>query len=183
MVRTLGILKRHRTNMLHVVLGVIVVVWLGFQTFAPPTAQPPFLSVALQAAFGVWLTDLAYKQRRADEKTEQRVETTEKRVDELESSNITGRVESLEETARSHHGMGEVIDLQERELMANRAALQLMREAVVLKEATGIPVLPETLIAIGELQKQIDVLTKDIARNRAQLKSDATSWTEEQRNA
>ena len=171
MVRTLGLLKRHRTNMLHVVLGAIVAAWLGFQMLA--SEQPPFLNVALQAALGVWLTDLAYKQRRADEKTEQRVETTEKRVDELESSDISGRVESLEETARAHHGLPEVLDIQERELIANRAALQLMREAAALKEASGIPVLPETWTAIAELEKQINSLSQDIDKNRAQLKSDS----------
>lgn len=182
-VRISGLLKRHRTNMLHVVLAGIAAAWLGFQVFAPHSSAITILNNALPAALGVWLTDLAYKQRRAEENTAQRVGQTEKRVNELEQSDIGGRVDTLEETARSHHGLAEVIDLQEREITANRAALQLMREAVVLKQATNIPVLPETFITIAELEKQISVLSRDIKKNRAQLKSDATSWTEESRNA
>lgn len=183
-VRISGALKRRRTNMLHVVLAGIAAAWLGFQLFAPHSAQTTILNNALPAALGVWLTDLAYKQRRADEKTEQRVGQTEKRVNELEQSDIGGRVDTLEETARTHHGsMTDVIDLQEREIIANRAALQLMREAVVLKQANNIPVLPETFATMAELEKQIGVLSRDIKKNRAQLDSDATSWTEESRNA
>jgi uncharacterized small protein (DUF1192 family) len=180
---TLRLFKRHRTNMLHVILFLIAAAWLGFQTFAPTGPQVAFFNIALPAALGVWLNDLAYKQRRSEEVTERRVGKTEERVDELEKSDIGGRVVSLEETARAHHGMPEVIEVQEREIVANRAALQLMREAVVLKEATGIPVLAETFIAMNELEKQINVLSKDIEKNRAQLKSNADSWTEEKRNA
>lgn len=169
--------------MLHVVLVGIALAWLGFGIYAPSGPQMAFLNIALPAALGVWLNDLAYKQRKADENTVKRVRETEKRIGDLEDSDIGGRIVALEDTARAHHGLAEVIDLQEREIVANRASLQLMREAVALKKATEIPVLPETYVAITQLEKQINALARDIESNRARLQSDADSWTEESRNA
>lgn len=155
--------RRHHTSAVNLILFAVATGWLTCQVLLPATEQPPILTQALQAVFGVWLTNLAYEQRNK----EQRIE---KRVDDLETSDIGGRVADLEGTARHYHGgMADVIDVQERELTANRAALQLMREAITTKEANDIPVLPETRVAITQLERQIELLALDIEDQRNKM--------------
>jgi hypothetical protein len=93
------LLKRHHMNMLHMVLGMVVVTWLGFQLFVPASEQPTILTNALQVAFGAWLADIAYDQRTRDEKVIDR-------VDKLERSDTktVDRVGDLENAGQSEHG-------------------------------------------------------------------------------
>lgn len=154
---------RHHTGLLNIIFGLIAVAWLACQIFLPASEQPPILTQALQAVFGVWLTNLAYEQRHKDEEVE-------KRVTDLEGSDIGSRVGVLEDQRKPvASALSSVIEVQERELTANRAALQLMREAVVAKEEAGVPVLPETHIAIVQLERQIDLLALDVHNRRMEL--------------
>lgn len=162
--------RRHHTSALNIILFGVAAAWLACQLLLPADHQPPILTQALQAVFGAWLTNLAYEQRNKEDRIE-------KRVDSLEQSDIGGRVETLESEASTSrpHGLADVIDVQERELTANRAALQLMREAVVLKEVNGVPVLPETRAAIVQLEQQIKLLARDIAERRRELAEDTVT--------
>ena len=149
--------KRHRTNTLHVVLGVIALVWLGFQVWVPASEQPTILTQVLQVAFGAWLADLAYDQRSQDEKVVDR-------VDKLEHKNpgIGGRVDRLESVAGTHATLDDLLEAQKRELNANQASLQSMRDIINIKKHAGVPVLPETLRAMEILESQIAALKQEI---------------------
>ena len=70
--------------------------------------------------------------------------------------------------------LAHVLDVQERELAANRAALQLMKDAIEAKKSTGIPVLPETYEAVAQLERQTDLLAEDIDKRRAELRETRT---------
>jgi hypothetical protein len=69
----------------------------------------------------------------------------------------------------------QVLDVQERELAANRVAMRVMLDAVEVKEMNGIPVLPETFASIEQLRRQSVLLAEDIAKRRKQIEDNAAA--------
>ena len=159
--------KRHHANTLNAVCFCIGAAWLGFQIAG---AELPILNIALQATFGVWLTNLAYEQRNRDERRDVRIERLE-----AGGSKTTERVEALEAVAPTHATARDLLGVLERELATNRAALQSMREAITAKTSAGVPVLPETHRAIKLLERQIRDLAAEVEQRRAALANEELS--------
>jgi hypothetical protein len=51
--------------------------------------------------------------------------------------------------------------------------MQVMLDAVEVKEMNGIPVLPETFASIEQLRRQSVLLAEDIAKRRKQIEDNA----------
>lgn len=155
-----------------VIFGIIFVIVLIVTVLTDqlngPDPAPAYLTGLLGAA-GAALFGAAGSDK---SKRDREVSATATRA-ESKADDALGRSDASMDAASSR-----VIDVQERELVANRAALQLMKDAIEVKESSGIPVLPETLIAIAQLERQTDLLVNDIHNRRLQMNEDARSLRE-----
>jgi hypothetical protein len=146
-----------------VIFGVVFVITVAITAvsdFLNGPAEAPAYLVGLCGAAGSALFGAASSDK---SKREKEVSATAERA-ESKADDALGRSD-----ASMDAGLTRILRVQERELAANRAALQLMREAVDVKQASGVPVLHETFQAISQLQAQTDKLAEDIIRRRLQL--------------
>jgi hypothetical protein len=135
-----------------ILLATIITDYLNGPAQQAPTYLTGLLGASGAALFGAAGSDKSKRDRVVSD-TADRAEA--KADDALHRSDVS-----------VDNALNRVLEVQDRELAANRAALQLMRDAVEVKEATGIPVLPETLAAIKQLEIQTDLLATDIHRRR-----------------
>lgn len=160
--------QRHRSWLSDtVIFGVVFVFTVGITVTVDilnGPVDPPAYLVGLCGAAGSALFGAASSDKA---KREKEVSATATRA-ESKADDALGRSDASMDVA-----MTRVLHVQERELAANRAALQLMREAVEVKQSTGIPVLNETFTAISQLEHQTDLLAEDIIRRRVQMDRDA----------
>lgn len=97
LLRARRLLRRHYRLSINGILFGVVAAWLGFQLFAP-THMPSMLNQMLPLTFGGWLTNLAYEDRRRDDRIEHRVGNAEA------ASNIQDRrLHRLEGVATKEH--------------------------------------------------------------------------------
>jgi hypothetical protein len=154
-----------------VIFAVIFVVVLGITAvsdYLNGSADPPAYLVGLCGAAGSALFGFASSDKN-------------KRDKEVSATAIRAEAKADDALVHSHDVvLGHVLDIQERELAANRAALQLMHDAVQVKELNGIPVLPETHVAMAQLQRQVDLLDAEIQSRRAQLGTEFRTTQERQ---
>jgi hypothetical protein len=159
---------RHRSWLSDtVIFGVVFVIVLAITAISDllnGAADPPAYLVGLCGAAGSALFGAASSDKA---KREKEVSATADRA-ESKADDALGRSDASMDVALTR-----VLHVQERELAANRAALQLMREAVEVKQSTGVPVLHETFEAISQLAAQTDRLAEDIIRRRLQIDQDA----------
>jgi hypothetical protein len=94
--------------------------------------------------------------------------SSDKNKRDREISATASRAESKADDALGRSVVS-VLDIQERELSANRAALKSMKDAIEVKESNGIPVLPETHVAVAQLERQIELLAVEINTRRQQM--------------
>lgn len=149
------------------IFGVVFVIVLAITAvadFLNGSADPPAYLVGLCGAAGSALFGAASSDK---SKREKEVSATADRA-ESKADDALGRSDASMDVALTR-----VLHVQERELSANRAALQLMREAIDVKQATGVPVLHETFEAISQLQAQTDKLAEDIVRRRIQIERES----------
>lgn len=149
------------------IFGVVFVIVLAITAASDllnGSADPPAYLVGLCGAAGSALFGAASSDK---SKRDREVSATATRA-ESKADDALGRSDATE-----NYAINRVLDVQERELAANRAALQLMREAVEVKQSTGIPVLNETFEAISQLEAQTDSLAEDIIRRRMQMEHDS----------
>jgi hypothetical protein len=159
--------KRHNSwlsdTVIFATVFVVVLVITALTDYLNGQADPPAYLVGLCGAAGSALFGAASSDK---SKREREVSDTANRA-ESKADDALGRSDASMDTS-----LARVLDVQERELAANRAALQLMHDAVEVKESTGVPVLPETLTAISQLERQTDLLADDIHKRRAQINND-----------
>lgn len=146
-----------------VIFAAVFIIVLGITAltdYLNGPADPPAYLVGLCGAAGSALFGAASSDKN---KREREVSATATRA-ESKADDALSRSD-----ASTNAALARVLDVQERELFANRAALQLMRDAVEVKESSGIPVLPETLVAISQLERQTDLLAEDIQKRRREI--------------
>jgi hypothetical protein len=136
---------------------VVVLAITALSDYLNGSDDPPAYLVGLCGAAGSALFGAASSDK---SKRDREVSATATRA-ESKADDALGRSDASMDVALSR-----VLDVQDRELAANRAALQLMRDAVEVKESSGIPVLPETLVAIAQLEHQTELLSEDIRKRR-----------------
>jgi hypothetical protein len=154
---------RHNTwrsdTVIFAVVFVIALAVTALTDYLNGLADPPAYLIATLAAastalFGAVSSDKGKRDRD--------VSATAIRA-EAKADDALGRSDASMDVALSR-----VVMVQERELAANQASLQLMKEAVKVKEASGVAVLPETRDSIALMETQIRRLAEDIEKNRAQ---------------
>lgn len=146
-----------------IIFAAVFTIVLGITAltdFLNGPSDPPAYLVGLCGAAGSALFGAASSDK---SKREREVRDTANRA-ELKADDALGRSDLATDSA-----LARVLDIQDRELAANRAALQLMRDAVDVKEQTGIPVLAETYVAIDQLERQTELLRQDIQKNRSRI--------------
>jgi hypothetical protein len=104
--------------------------------------------------------------------------SSDKNKREREVSDTATRAESKADTALGQSAAvssmaDSVLAVQERQLLAERAALQAMYDAVEAKEVQGIPVLRETRVTIEQMERQIKLLDAEVEQRRAHASSPA----------
>ena len=143
-----------------VIFGVVFMFVIGVTALVDTLngpADPPAYLVGLCGAAGAAFFGFASSDK---SKRDRDVSATADRA-ESKADDALSRSDASMDVAFSR-----VLDVQQRELMANRAALQLMRDAIDIKEAAGIAVLPETYEAARQLDHQITLLAEDIRKQR-----------------
>jgi hypothetical protein len=141
-------------------LALTVVVGIFSGSAGPPAYLIGALGAAGSALFGAASSDRT--------KRERDVSDTADRAESKADDALTRQATSFDMS------MHQVLDVQERELAANKAALRSMLDAVEIKEQNGIAVLPETYTSIASMRHQIGLLTKDIAERRKQIEENTT---------
>jgi len=123
-----------------------------------PTPAPTYLTGLLGASATAFFAAASSDRH----KREQEISDTADRA-ESKADDALGRSEAVSHIAAT------VVEVQERELEANRRALRSMYDAVAFKESQGVPVLPETYMTIAQLERQIDRLANEIEERRKTL--------------
>jgi hypothetical protein len=149
------------------IFGVVFVVVLAITAltdYLNGPADPPAYLIATLAAASTALFGAASSDKG---KRDREVSATATRA-ESKADDALGRADASADATQLR-----VLGVQEREFAANRAALQLMRDAVEVKESAGIPVLPATIESIRLLERQTDLLAADIRERREQISAAA----------
>lgn len=129
----------------------------------------PELTNAFVTITGIFVGNLGIKKTR---ESAEKSALIEKKLDrtEIKADDALDRSGAFIDEALSR-----VLAIQEREIVANRAALQLMKDAIQVKEEANISVLPETYDAVTQLEHQIELLAKDIEKRRQEAKTNIQS--------
>lgn len=142
---------------------------IAYVSFRFANINAPELTNAFVTITGIFVGNLGIKKTR---ESAERSALIEEKLDrtEIKADDALGRSDVFIDQALSR-----VLDVQEHEIVANRAALQLMKDAIKVKEETNIPVLPETYDAVTQLEHQIELLSEDIEKRRAEAKANIQS--------
>jgi hypothetical protein len=149
---------------------VIVLVITALTDYFNGPLDPPAYLVGLCGAAGSAFFGAASSDKT---KREREISATATRA-ESKADDALGRSATSFDVA-----LHQVLNVQERELAANRVAMQVMLDAVEVKELNGIPVLPETFASIEQLRRQSVLLAEDIEKRRRQIEEQAAASGEE----